>query len=261
MWRSVTLESSAKDDVPPKFRHLMHTKPPRGVLLDIDGTLLDSNEQHARAWADALREDNVLVELSYVRRLIGMGGDHLLPAVSDIAEDSPRGRAIVSRRKTIFREHYLATCHAFAGARELVSRMREEGLRINVATSSEKDDLAALLHVARVHDLIDDAATSSDAARSKPDPDIVAAAVGKSGLEPEFLILLGDTPYDVQAAARAGVRAVGLRCGGWSEQDLAGAVAIYDNPADLLSLYEASPFGRARSDASSRVQKHAGRRA
>jgi beta-phosphoglucomutase-like phosphatase (HAD superfamily) len=239
-------------------RGAVHTKPPRGVLLDVDGTLLDSNEQHARAWVEALREHDVLVLASEIRRLIGTGGDKILPRVG-IAEESERGRSVKARRKVIFRERYLPTCRPFAGARGLVAHMRDEGLVVAVATSSEKDDLAALLHAAGVHDLIDDAATSSDAEKSKPDPDIVVAAAGRTALAPELLVLLGDTPYDVDAAARAGIRAVAVRCGGWADVDLGGAVAIYDDPRELLALYDASPFGRARPDASARTIRHAAR--
>ena len=233
-------------------------RPPRGVLLDIDGTLLDSNDQHARAWTEALREHDVLVDASSIRRLIGEGGDKILAQVG-IAEESEQGRSISGRRKVLFRERYLGTCRPFAGARELVLRMRDDGLAIGVATSSEKDDLSALLHRAGVHDLIDSAVTSSDAERSKPDPDIVVAAAQRTKLAPDLLILLGDTPYDVEAAARAGIRAVALRCGGWNDAALAGAVAIYDGPAALLHDYDSSPFGRARSDASATTLRHASR--
>jgi HAD superfamily hydrolase (TIGR01509 family) len=234
-----------------------HTKPPRGVLLDIDGTLLDSNDQHARAWVAALREHDVLVGVTELRRLVGKGGDKILPQVARVEEESERGQAIARRRTQIFREQYQPSCRPFPGARALVTRMKDDGLVIAVATSSGKDDLSALLHLADAHDLIAEAATSSDAAHSKPDPDIVVAAARKAALPPELLVMLGDTPYDVEAAARAGIRAVGLRCGGWSDADLGGAVAVYDDPADLLARYDASPFGRARLDASARTRRHA----
>jgi phosphoglycolate phosphatase-like HAD superfamily hydrolase len=236
----------------------MHTTPPRGVLLDLDGTLLDSNDQHARSWVDALREHDVLVDLPEIRRLIGTGGDKILAQVN-VEEDSERGRLIKARRKVLFRERYFPSCKPFPGSRDLVARMREEGLKIGVATSSEKDDLNALLHVIGIHTLIDEAATSSDAKQSKPDPDIVVAAAQRTGLAPELLLMLGDTPYDVEAAAGAGIRAVAFRCGGWNDEELAGAVAIYDGPCELLALYDSSPFGRARSDASARTLRHAGR--
>jgi phosphoglycolate phosphatase-like HAD superfamily hydrolase len=231
----------------------LHTKPPRGALLDVDGTLLDSNDQHARAWADTLAEWDVVVPAMTLRRLIGMGGDKILAQVAHIDEDSAEGREIEARRRTIFRRRYLETCTPFPRARELVSRMLEEGLVVAVATSSSEEDLAALLRRANLHDLIEIASTSSDAERSKPDPDIVLGAAGKTGLAHELLVMLGDTPYDVEAAARSGIRTVALRCGGWDDGALGGAVAVYDDPADLLDRYEHSPFGVARFDASART--------
>ena len=180
--------------------------------------------------------------------------------MSGIDEDSPRGQGIVQRRKAIFRERYFPACRPFPQARELVARLKEDGLTIAIATSSSGDELSALLHAARVHDLIEVATTASDAERSKPDPDVVLVAAGKTGLAHEELIMVGDTPYDVEAAARADIRAVAFRCGGWSDAELAGAVAIYDDAADLLARYDESPFGGARLDASARMLRSASRR-
>ncbi|HYJ80259.1 MAG TPA: HAD family hydrolase, partial [Longimicrobiaceae bacterium] len=133
----------------------------------------------------------------------------------------------------------------FTAARELLERMRADGLTLVVATSASKDDLGALLKAAGVEDLIDASSTSSDAEESKPDPDIVQAALDAAGCDPGEAVMLGDTPYDIEAASRAGVGCVALRCGGWwSDEDLAGATAVYDDPADLLARYEDSPFGR-----------------
>jgi phosphoglycolate phosphatase-like HAD superfamily hydrolase len=106
------------------------------------------------------------------------------------------------------------------------------------------------LHAAHVHDLVELASSSSEAERSKPDPDIVVAAAQKAGLPREMLVLIGDTPYDIEAAGRAGIRAVAFRCGGWDDAHLGGAVAVYDGPGDLLRNYDESPFGRARHRAS-----------
>jgi HAD superfamily hydrolase (TIGR01509 family) len=235
----------------------LHSDLPRGVLLDIDGTLLDSNEQHARAWADALAERDMLVPHAILRRLIGKGGDKILSQVARIDDDSAEGHEITARRQVIFRRHYLATCTPLPGARALLSRMIADGLTLAVATSSNEEDLGALLRAAGIHDLIRTAATSDDVERSKPDPDIVVHAARKTGLAPRLLVMLGDAPYDVEAAARSGIRAVALRCGGWDDGALGGAVAIYDDPRDLLRRYEQSPFGAARLDASARTLRRA----
>lgn len=217
----------------------------RGVLLDIDGTLLDSNDAHAAAWVEALSERGVRVKREAARRLIGMGGDKLLPRLAGIDGDGDEADAIGARRGEIFREKYLPKLRAFPGARELVAHMRALGLTLVVATSAKRDELGALLKLAGVDDLVDDTTTSDDVARSKPDPDIVQGAVRRAGVSASELMMLGDTPYDVEAATRAGVRIVAVRCGGWDDPSLAGAAAIYDGPADLLARYDRSPFARA----------------
>lgn len=215
----------------------------RGVLLDVDGTLIDSNDAHAGAWVDALAERGVRVQREAARRLIGMGGDKLLPRLAGIDGEGPEAEAIGARRGEIFRERYLPKLRAFPGARELVAHLRGRGLAVVVASSARRDELGALLAVAGVGDLLDDTTSSDDAARSKPDPDIVQAAVTRAGLDAGALVMLGDTPYDVEAATRAGVRVIAVRCGGWSDVDLRGAAAIYDGPADLLARYDRSLLG------------------
>jgi beta-phosphoglucomutase-like phosphatase (HAD superfamily) len=216
---------------------------PTGVLLDVDGTLVDSNDAHARAWVKALAEAGVRAEFGVVRRLIGKGGDKLLPEVSGIAPDSPEGKAISKRRGEIFRTEYLPGLKPFPGAKELLARMTEARLKLAVASSAKKDELKDLLRVCGADEFIEASTSSDDAENSKPDPDIVHAALGRLGHPPEKVILLGDTPYDVEASLRAGIRVVALRCGGWGDADLRGAVRVYDDPADLLARFDDSPFG------------------
>jgi HAD superfamily hydrolase (TIGR01509 family) len=214
----------------------------QGVILDIDGTLINSNDAHARAWVDALAEFGIDVQFAQVRRCIGMGGDKLLPAVADVEEDSALGRKIGKRRGELFKEQHLPHLSAFPQVRSLLLRMRATGMRLAVASSAKRDELEPFLALAQVQDLIEDKASSSDARSSKPDPDIVQAAIDKLGLEPDRVIMLGDTPYDIEAAARAGVRTIALRCGGRSDLDLAGAIATYDDAAELLERFESSPL-------------------
>ena len=215
---------------------------PRAVLLDVDGTLIDSNDAHAHAWVDAAAEFGYAVSFGQVRRLIGMGGDKVIPELTGLSEDDPRGAELKERRGKIFRKRYLPSLRAFPGARELLERFREDGLDIVVASSASRDDLDALLKQAGIRDLIEEKTSSSDAERSKPDPDIVVAALESAGCGADQAIMLGDTPYDVQASMRAGVACVGLRCGGWVDEGLRGAVALYDDPEDLLRRYAESPF-------------------
>jgi HAD superfamily hydrolase (TIGR01509 family) len=218
----------------------------RGVILDIDGTLVNSNDAHARAWVEALAEADVSVDFVDVRRAIGMGGDKLLPAVAGFDAESKLGEKVGRRRAEIFRERYLPQLQAFPKTRDLLLRMKSAGIQLAVASSAKKEELTALLSLARVDDLIEGATSSSDAANSKPDPDIVAAALVKLALGAPHVIMIGDTPYDIEAAARAGIRTIAFRSGGRSDHDLAGAIAIYDNPADLLAHFDTSPLATKR---------------
>jgi HAD superfamily hydrolase (TIGR01509 family) len=171
-----------------------------------------------------------------------MGGDKLMPAVSDLTEDSPRGARVASRRRDIFKEKYLPRVKALPGARDLVAAVKARGLTAVAASSAKKDELKPLLQIAGADALLDGATSSDDAEESKPDPDIVQAALKQAKAKPQQAVLVGDTPYDIEAAQRAGVRAVAFRSGGWSDADLDGAVAIYDGPADLLAKLDVSPL-------------------
>lgn len=218
----------------------------RVVLLDIDGTLIDSNDAHARAWVDSLAEFGYVVPFERVRPLIGKGGDKILPELVGLDSESPEAQRMSERRGEIFRLRELPHLRATPGARDLLARFRADGYELSVATSAKADDVRATLEQALVADLIQTATSSDDAERSKPDPDIVRAALRRSGHSASHAVMLGDTPYDIEAATRARVRIVALRCGGWwSDEALGGAVAIYDDPAGLLARYDDSIFGRA----------------
>lgn len=217
----------------------------RGILLDIDGTLVDSNDAHARAWVDALSEESIEVPFAKVRRLIGMGGDKLLPSVSNISEDTPQGQKLSKRRKEVFREKYLPTLKPTPGAQDLLVHLKSRGFRLIVATSAKKDELTPLLKVCGGDRLVDLATTSDDADNSKPDPDIIYSALQLGELNPAEVVMLGDTPYDISAAGKAKVKVIAFRSGGWKDQDLDGALAIYDHPADLLTKFDSSPLASA----------------
>lgn len=214
------------------------------VILDVDGTLVDSNDAHARAWLDAFAAHGITVAFEPVRRAIGMGGDKLLPSVAGIEEDSELGTKISDARARIFKEQYLPHINAFDGTRALAQRLAEDGYTLAVASSAKEDELDPLLKIAGVHDIVSHQTSSDDAEESKPDPDIVTAALQQAKCEPEDAIMLGDTPYDVESATRAGVTIVGLECGGWRAHDLKGAAEVYADPADLLSKYETSIFSK-----------------
>ncbi|HEY0154645.1 MAG TPA: HAD family hydrolase [Longimicrobium sp.] len=215
----------------------------RAAILDIDGTLIDSNDAHAQAWVDVGKEMGFDIEFGHVRRLIGMGGDKVLPEITGLEDESDEAEKVKKRRGEIFQERYLPTLQPFPQARELLERFRADGMALVVATSASKDDMGKLLEKAGIKDLIEEKTSQSDVEASKPDPDVIEAAVEKAGCKPSEAVMLGDTPYDVEAARRAGVPCVALRCGGWGDEDLKDAVAIYDDPADLLANYAGSPFG------------------
>lgn len=213
------------------------------VILDIDGTLLDSNDAHARAFVEAAAELGLPADYETVRRLIGKGGDKLIPEAFGFEQESEQGRALDQRKKEIFHE-LLPGLEPTPGARRLLERFRDEGLALVVATSADRGDLRGLLEQARVADLIEEATSAGDVEESKPEPDVVTSALAKSGAPADRVVMLGDTPYDVEAASRAGVRIIGVRSGGWDDRSLRGAVAVYQDPEDLLAHYGQSLFGQ-----------------
>ncbi len=215
----------------------------RGVIFDIDGTLIDSNGAHAQSWVEIPAEAGYEIPYEVIWPMIGMGGDKLLPTASGIEADSILGKRLGKRRWELFQEKYLPALRPTSGARALVERMKSDGLALVVATSAKSDEMELLLEAAGVSDLITMRAGSGGGKASKPDPDIVQAAVRSSRLEPEELIMLGDTPYDVEAAIGAHVNLVALLFRGWTMLELCSATAVYDDPADLLRWYDISQLG------------------
>jgi len=217
----------------------------QGALLDIDGTLVDSNDVHARAWVDALTEQGHSASFEEVRPLIGTGGDTVLPKIAHLDGDSLEGKKIDERRGEIFKTRFLPTVKPFPQVRALLLRMRESGLKLVIATSAKPTEADPLLQLADISDLIDVQTTSDDAAHSKPAPDIIQAALKKSGLAAAAVLMLGDTPYDIESARKSGVSTIVFRCGGyWDDAHFKGALAIYDDPADLLAHYDRSPLAQ-----------------
>jgi HAD superfamily hydrolase (TIGR01509 family) len=215
------------------------------VLLDIDGTIIDSNDAHAHAWVKAFERHGYTVDYPAVRSRIGKGGDKLLAELADLDSERGKGRDIAEARTSIFKTEFLPRLQATPGARAMLEWLRRAGVTVTVATSATANEVTDLLRQAGVDDLIDSAASSDEADASKPDPDIVVAALHKSGARRDHAIMIGDTPYDIAAATTAGIATVAFRCGGWTDADLKGARAIYDNPADLLAQLADSPFAPA----------------
>ena len=215
----------------------------KAVIFDVDGTLIDSVDVHARAWVDAFAEFGHAVAFEDVRRQIGKGGDQLMPAFLGEAEIEEIGEELQERRAAILKDRYLATVRAFPGVRDLFERLLADGKKVALASSAAKDELQAYKKIASIDDLVDAETSSDDAEKSKPHPDIFEAAIERLGGVDSFdIVVVGDTPYDAQAAAKAGLKTVGVTCGGWSERDLkdAGCAAVFSDVADLLARYDDS---------------------
>jgi HAD superfamily hydrolase (TIGR01509 family) len=215
------------------------------AIFDIDGTLVDSVDLHAAAWQIALQRFGKSVSLEEVRRQIGKGGDQLMPVFLSARELKKFGAELEQYRGELFKKKFLPRVKAFPAVRQLFERIRQDGKRVALASSAKGDELATYKQIAGIDDLLDAQTSSDDAERSKPYPDIFQAALaGLGDVEPETVLVVGDTPYDAQAAIKANLRTIGLLCGGWSENELrqAGCIEIYRDPAELLARYAESPL-------------------
>lgn len=218
---------------------------PKAVIFDVDGTLIDSVPQHARAWQDAFQDFGHEIPFEDIRRQIGKGGDQLLPVFLSENELEQKGEALEKHRSKILKERYLPTIQGFPQVRALIERLQADGKQLALASSAKEDELQTYKEIADIDDLISTETSSDDAEESKPNPDIFQAALKRlNGIAPTDAIVIGDTPYDAEAAIKAGVRTIGLLSGGWSAEELkqAGCIATYRDPADLLAHYDGSPL-------------------
>ncbi|WP_392535773.1 HAD family hydrolase [Nostoc sp. C117] len=215
----------------------------QGVILDIDGTLVLSNDVHANTWVEAFAAHGLEILFETVRPLMGMGGDQLIPkVVPELNGEEEIGKAIAELRKELLFDKFIPQITTANGSRELILKMQESGLHLVVASSASSEELEIMLKIAQVDDLLSEVTTSDDAEASKPAPDIVQAALNKGQMTPDKVVMLGDSPYDIKSAGKAGVSVIALRCGGFSDEQLSGAIAIYDDPKDLLQHYDSSPL-------------------
>jgi HAD superfamily hydrolase (TIGR01509 family) len=219
------------------------------LLTDIDGTLVDSNTLHAEAWRRAFEHFGIEIGMDDAWRQIGKGADQLIPKFVAEADRKRLEKPLKDLRKEIFHRDYMPRIVAFAKARDLLVRVREAGMKIALATSSDQEDLSTYAKIIGMENLVDEASSSKDAKESKPEPDIFAAALKKVGMEPKQAVALGDTPWDAQAAGKLGIPVIGVTCGGWKRGDLleAGCVEVWQDPADLLLHFEESRLGNKSS--------------
>ncbi len=219
------------------------------VIFDVDGTLVDSVDLHAQAWKEAFKQFGKDVPYQQVRRQIGKGGDQLLPVFFSTEELESFGQELEEYRSKIFKRDALSRVRAFPSVRELFERIKQNGKRIALASSAKEDELKVYKKIANIEDLVEEETSADDADKSKPHPDIFVAALQRVGAKPERVAVVGDTPYDAEAARKAGIKyIIGLLSGGFPEADLraAGMCEIYQDPADLLEHYEESVIGRKK---------------
>ena len=219
----------------------------KAVIFDIDGTLVDSVDLHAQAWKETFKHFGKDIPYEQVRHQIGKGGDQLLPVFFSKEELELKGSEMEEYRSKLFKRDFLPRVRAFPKVRELFERIKQDDKRIALASSAKDDELSVYKNIANIEDLVEEEASSDDAEKSKPHPDIFEAALEELGIEPERVAVIGDTPYDAEAAARASIpNRIGVLCGGFPEKQLraAGMIEIYLDPADLLKHYEESIIGR-----------------
>jgi HAD superfamily hydrolase (TIGR01509 family) len=217
----------------------MSTSPRRGVLFDIDGTLVDTNYLHVLAWRRVfLERGEPEISAARIHRLVGMGTDELLETLCG------RPRPELKPDRVRHFDALKPDIRAFPGAADLLRALHDRGARVVLATSADKSDLEALLAAIDADDAIDAVTSAADVEAAKPAPHVFSVALDEAGTAAATTVVVGDTVWDVEAAARAGLRCVGLTSGGISRAELeeAGALAVYDDVAALLAALDVSPL-------------------
>jgi HAD superfamily hydrolase (TIGR01509 family) len=215
---------------------------PPAAILDIDGTLVDTNYHHAIAWYRAFRQHGIVLPIWRIHRHIGMGGDQLVEALTDERTEEEKGDDIRDAEKPLYMS-MIEEVEPLEGARDLIVDLKERGHTVVLASSAKEDEVDHYLDLLDARDLADGWTTSADVEETKPQPDLVSAAVEKAG--GGDAVMLGDTPWDVKAAKGAGVETVALLTGGFSDEEVrdAGAVAVFESVAELRAKLGETPFG------------------
>ena len=217
----------------------------RAAIFDLDGTLVDSNELHVRAWQETFRHFGKEIPIERLREQIGKGGDQYLPEFLTEMERREFGAQADEYRGRIFKKKYLPDVRPFPKVRELFERVRHQGKKIALASSGKETEVRHYEKIAGIEGLSDALVTADHVSHSKPKPDVFVAALRILGhLLPEEVVAIGDTPYDIAAAKKVGVPVIGLLCGGFPEDVLrdGGASAVFRDPEDLLDRYYQSPL-------------------
>lgn len=215
----------------------------KAVLFDIDGTLVDSVDFHARAWQEVLRQHGCDVPFEAVRQQIGKGGDKLLEVFLSPDQIDREGKQIEEERSDLFKRKYLPQVKPFPCLRELFERLKSDGKRMALASSAKGDEMESYQRITGIGPFLDTATSSDDVSHSKPDPDVFRATLQRLGaVQPNEALVIGDSPYDAESAGKAGIPAIGVLCGGFEAEKLlnAGCLALYRDPAELLRKYDDS---------------------
>jgi HAD superfamily hydrolase (TIGR01509 family) len=215
---------------------------PPAAILDVDGTLVDTNYHHAIAWYRAFRQHGVVLPLWRIHRHIGMGGDQLVAALAGEDFDTEHGEDVRAAEKALYMA-LIVEVEPLHGARELIDDLKGAGHAVVLASSAKPDEIEHYLDQLDVRDVVDGWTDSGDVERTKPEPDLVKAAVEKAGGGPA--VMLGDSTWDCEAAQRAGLETVGVLTGGFSEQELreAGAACVFGSLDELRDRLGETPFG------------------
>jgi HAD superfamily hydrolase (TIGR01509 family) len=217
---------------------------PRAALLDLDGTLVDSNYQHALAWYRAFRGAGIVLPVWKLHRAVGMGGDQLVKAMTSEELDAQLGEELRIAEKALFRQT-IWECEPLPGARELLAELRRRGHKVVLASSANEQDLGHFLDKLDARDVADGWTTADDVARSKPEPDVVHAAIEKAGVAAKDAVMIGDSRWDVEAARAAKVPTIAVLTGGWAREELldAGAAMVFESLEELRERLDETPLG------------------
>jgi HAD superfamily hydrolase (TIGR01509 family) len=214
---------------------------PPAAILDIDGTLVDTNFHHAIAWYRAFKQHEIVLPIWRIHRHIGMGGDQLVAALCDDATEEEQGDDIRVAEKALYFE-LIDEVRPLEGSRELIEDLKDRGHSVVLASSAKADEVEHYLDLLDARDLADDWTTSADVESTKPEPDLVKAAIDKAG--DSDAVMVGDTTWDCEAAKRAGIQTVAVLTGGFSEAELrdAGAVAVFHSIEELRKALDDTPL-------------------
>jgi HAD superfamily hydrolase (TIGR01509 family) len=213
------------------------------AILDIDGTLVDTNYHHAIAWFRAFRQHRLVLPIWQIHRHIGMGGDQLVGALTDERVEKELGAEIRSAEKTLYLE-LIAEVEPMRGSRELLEDLHRRGHEIVLASSAKSDEVDHYLDLLDARGLARAWTTAADVQSTKPEPDLVRAALARGEAAPEEAVMIGDTPWDVRAARRAGVQTIAVLTGGFAREEVAqaGAVAVFESVAELCAQLDGTPL-------------------